>query len=114
MASILLRERVALRKLIWVGPLTIVATTIVNLIIRTIAVASFGVAETFQSLQAGSVIGSSIVFVLLALLALWLVNRFTKLETRMPPCFNRGMKGLPGQGCINGPAVLYSALERLY
>jgi hypothetical protein len=39
---------------------------------------------------------------------------FTKLETRMPPWFpqrghgNRGMKGLPGQSCIDGHAVLYS------
>src|SRR5215468_7008907 len=78
MAFTLVRDRVSARKLIWVGPLTIVATTIVNLIIRTIAVASFGVAETFQYLQAGSVIGSSLVFVLLALLALWLVTRLTR------------------------------------
>ena len=78
MASTLIRERVALRKLIWVVPLTIVATAIVNLIIRTIAVASFGVAESFQYLQAGSVIGTSLVFVLLALLAFWLVSRFAR------------------------------------
>ncbi len=32
MASTLLREQVALRKLIWVGPLTIVSTVIANLI----------------------------------------------------------------------------------
>lgn len=32
MASTLLREHVALRKLIWVGPLTIVSTAIANLI----------------------------------------------------------------------------------
>jgi hypothetical protein len=37
MASTPLREHVAQRKLIWVGPLTIVSTVIVNLIIRTIA-----------------------------------------------------------------------------
>src|SRR5690242_4131635 len=78
MASTLVRDRVSARKLIWVGPLTIVATAIVNLLIRTVAVASFGVAESFQYLQAGSVIGSSVVFVLLALLALWLVNRLTR------------------------------------
>ena len=78
MASTLLREQVALRKLIWVGPLTIVSTVIVNLIIRSIAVSSFGVPETFQYVEAPYVIGSTIVFVLMALLAFVLVNRFAR------------------------------------
>ena len=78
MASTLLREHVALRKLIWVGPLTIVSTVIVNLIIRSIAVSSFGVPETFQYVQAPYVIGSTIVFVLVALLVFVLVNRFAR------------------------------------
>ena len=78
MASTLLREQVALRKLIWVGPLTIVSTVIVNLIIRSIAVSSFGVPETFQYVEAPYVIGSTIVFVLVALLAFVLVNRFAR------------------------------------
>ena len=78
MASTLLREQVALRKLIWVGPLTIVSTVIVNLIIRSIAVSSFGVPETFQYVQAPYVIGSTIVFVLVALLSFVLVNRFAR------------------------------------
>ena len=78
MASTLLREQVALRKLIWVGPLTIVSTVIANLIIRSIAVSSFGVPETFQYVQAPYVIGSTIVFVLVALLSFVLVNRFAR------------------------------------
>jgi Family of unknown function (DUF6069) len=78
MASTLLREQVALRKLIWVGPLTIVSTVIANLIIRSIAVSSFGVPETFQYVQAPYVIGSTIVFVLVALLVFVLVNRFAR------------------------------------
>ena len=78
MASTLLREQVALRKLIWVGPLTIVSTVIANLIIRSIAVSSFGVPETFQYVEAPYVIGSTIVFVLVALLAFVLVNRFAR------------------------------------
>jgi Family of unknown function (DUF6069) len=78
MASTLLREHVALRKLIWVGPLTIVSTAIANLIIRTIAVSFFGVPETFQYVQAPYVIGSTIIFVLMALLAFVLVNRFAR------------------------------------
>ena len=82
MASTLSREHVALRKLIWVGPLTIVSTAIVNLIIRTIAVSIIGVPETFQDLQAPSVIGSTIVFLLVALLAFVLVNRFARRPIR--------------------------------
>ena len=78
MAYTLPREQVALRKLIWVGPLTIVSTVIVNLIIRSIAVSSFGVPETFQYVEAPYVIGSTIVFVLVALLVFVLVNRFAR------------------------------------
>lgn len=78
MTSTLLHEHIALRKLIWVGPLTIVAATIANLIIRTIAVSIFGVPATFQYLQAPYVIGSTIIFLLLALLAFVLVNRFAR------------------------------------
>ena len=82
MESTLLREHVAQRKLIWVGPLTIVSTIIVNLILRAIAVSIFGVPETFQYLQAPYVIGSTIVFMLLALLAFVLVNRFARQPIR--------------------------------
>jgi ABC-type lipopolysaccharide export system ATPase subunit len=82
MASTLLREHVALRKLLLVGPLTIVSTVIVNLIIRFIAVSIFGVPETFQYLQAAYVIGSTIVFLLVALLAFVLVNRFARRPIR--------------------------------
>ncbi len=74
----LLREHVAVRKLIWVGPLTIVAAVIVNLIIRTIAVSIRGVPATFQYLQESYVIGGTIIFLLLALLAFVLVNRFAQ------------------------------------
>jgi hypothetical protein len=78
MASTQLREHVALHKLVWVGPLTLVSTIFVNLIIRSIAVSIFGVSETFQYLQGSYVIGSTIVFVLLALLVFMLVNRFAR------------------------------------
>lgn len=78
MTSTLLREHIALHKLIWVGPLTIVLAAIVNLIIRAIAIAIFGIPETFQYLQAPAIIGSTIVFLLVALLVFMLVNRFAR------------------------------------
>ena len=73
-----LRQRFALRKLVWVGPLTIVVAVLVNLMIRSIAVAFFGVPSGFTYLQAPFVIGSTIVFLLLALLAFVLVGRFAR------------------------------------
>jgi Family of unknown function (DUF6069) len=82
MTSTLLREHMALRRLIWVGPLTLVSTVIANLIIRTSAISLFGVPETFQYLQVAYVIGSSIFFLLLALLAFVLVSRFAQRPIR--------------------------------
>jgi hypothetical protein len=72
------RKGVALRKLVWVGPLTIVIAALVNLVIRTIAVAFFGVPDGFVYLQAPFVIGSTVVFLVLALVAFILVGRFTR------------------------------------
>jgi hypothetical protein len=82
MATLQLREHVALHKLLWVGPLTLVTTIIANLIIRTISVAIFGIPETFQYLQASYIIGSTTFFVLLALLAFVMVNRFARHPIR--------------------------------
>ncbi len=82
MESTFPHEHVVLRKLVWVGPLTIVSTIIVNLIIRFIAVSLFGVPETFQYLQAPPIVGSTIVFLLVALLAFVLVSRFAQHPIR--------------------------------
>ncbi len=78
MASLLLHEQVSLRKLLWVGPLTIVFTCIVNLILRSIAASIFGIPATFQALQAPTIIGSTLIFLLMALLAFVLVSRFAQ------------------------------------
>ncbi len=72
------RQRVALHKLVWVGSLTIVVAALVNLVIRSAAVAFFGVPSGFTYLQAPFVIGSTLVFLLLALLAFVLVGRFAR------------------------------------
>jgi hypothetical protein len=69
---------VALHKLVWVGPLTIGIAALVNLGIRTLAVAFFGVPAGFTYLQAPFVIGSTVVFLLLALVAFILVGRFAR------------------------------------
>ena len=76
------REGVALRKLVWVGPLTVVVAVLVNLVIRSIAVAFFGVPAGFTYLQAPFVIGSTVVFLVLALVAFILVSRFARHPVR--------------------------------
>ena len=77
------RKGFALGKLVWVGPLTIVVAVLVNLVIRTIAVAFFGVPNGFTYLQVHFVIGSTVVFLVLALVAFILVSRFTRLPVRI-------------------------------
>ena len=76
------QERFAIRKLVWVGPLTIIVAALINLVIRTIAVAFFGVPDGFTNLQAPIVIGSTVVFLLLALVAFVLVGRFARRPVR--------------------------------
>src|SRR5437667_12193236 len=76
------RKGVALRKLVWVGPLTIIVAVLINLAIRTIAVTFFGVPDGFTYLQAPFVIGSTVVFLLLALVAFILVGRFAHRPVR--------------------------------
>lgn len=82
MTSTISREQLAPRKLFWVGPLTIIIAAIANLVVRTIAVAFFGVPETFQYLQAPYIIGSTIIFLLVALLVFMLVSRFAQRPIR--------------------------------
>ena len=77
------RPAVALHKLVWVGPLTIGIATLVNLAIRSsVAVAFFGVPAGFTYLQAPFVIGSTVVFLVLALLAFILVGHFARRPVR--------------------------------
>lgn len=72
------KSAVELRKLIWVGPLAIVSAVLLNLVIRTLAVAFFGVPDGFMYLQAPFIIGSTVVFLVLALVAFILVGRFAR------------------------------------
>jgi hypothetical protein len=77
------REGVAARKLMWVGPLTIVVVALANLVVRTLAASFFGVASSFVYLQAPVIIGSTVGFLLLALLAFVLVGRVSRQPVRI-------------------------------
>ena len=76
------KVRFATRKLVWVGPLTIVVVALVNLVVRLLAVSFFGVASSFVYLQVPIVIGSTVVFLVLALLAFVLVGRVSSHPVR--------------------------------
>ncbi|MBA2288677.1 MAG: hypothetical protein H0W02_24640 [Ktedonobacteraceae bacterium] len=82
MTSTITHEYIALRKLLWIGPLAIVSAIIANLIVRAIAVAFLGVPATFQYFQPAYIIGSTIIYLLLALIAFALVSRFARRPLR--------------------------------
>lgn len=76
------QERVAIRKLVWVGPLTIVLAVLVNLVVRSFAVSFFGVSSSFPYLQAPVIIITTVIFLVLALLVLVLVGRVSNHPVR--------------------------------
>src|SRR2546428_12258281 len=69
------KVRFAIRKLVWVGPVTIVVVALVNFVEPLLAVSFFGVASSFVYLQSPFVIGSTVVFLALALLAFVMICR---------------------------------------
>jgi hypothetical protein len=72
------QEGFALRKLLWVGPLTIVAAAAVNMALRAVAVNFLGVSDGFLYFQPSYVIGGTVIYLLLALLAFVLVGRLAR------------------------------------
>lgn len=76
------QERVAIRKLVWVGPLTIVFAVLVNLVVRSFAVSFFGVSSSFPYLQASVISITTVVFLVLALLVFVLVGRMSNHPVR--------------------------------
>ncbi|HCI82948.1 MAG TPA: hypothetical protein DHW02_25025 [Ktedonobacter sp.] len=82
MASIRTHEHMTSYKSWWIGPLTILVAVLANSLIRTIAVAFFGVSAAFHYLQIPYVIGSTIIFLLLAWLAFVIVCRFAQQPIR--------------------------------
>ena len=76
------RERVATRKLMWVGPLMIVVVALVNLVVRSFAVSFFGVSSSFPYVQVTVIIITTVVFLVLALLVFVLVDRVSSHPVR--------------------------------
>ena len=82
MASIRTHEHMTLYKPWWIGPLAIIVAVLANNMIRTLAVAFFGVPAAFHYLQIPYVTGSTIMFLLLAWLAFVIVCRFAQRPIR--------------------------------
>lgn len=76
------QERVAIRKLVWVGPLIIVLAVVVNLLVRAFAVSLFGVSAGFPYLQVPVISITTVVFLVLALLIFVLVGRVSNHPVR--------------------------------
>jgi hypothetical protein len=76
------QERVVTRTLVWVGPLTIMLALVANLVVRSCAVSFFGVSASFPYLQAPVIMITTVVFLVLALLAFVLVDRVSSHPVR--------------------------------
>lgn len=76
------KPQVAFGKLFWVGPLSISVTVLADLLVRTVAVAFFGVPDSFVYLHAPFLIGSIAFFGVLATLTFALVARFARRPVR--------------------------------
>jgi hypothetical protein len=77
-----LYERVAVGRLIWVGPLTITLAVAVNLIVRSLAVTFFGVSASFPYLQVPVIVITTLVFLVVALLVFVLIGRVSEHPVR--------------------------------
>ena len=75
-------ERVSFRRLLWVGPFAIVAAVVVNVVIRSVSVASFGLAD-FPPLALGPTILFTVFGVLGAVVVFALVARFARRPIRL-------------------------------
>lgn len=71
-------ERVSLARLLWVGPLTIVAAVVANVAFVAAANPLFGVAPDFPALAKEAVAAFTAVGVLLAVVVFALVARFAQ------------------------------------
>ena len=78
MTTTQLREHIALHRLVWVVPLTLVYTVIVNLIIVPSQSRSLGFLRHSKTCRLRMSFGSTIIFVLLAMLVFVLVDRYAK------------------------------------
>lgn len=76
------QQQLSLSTLFWVGPLTILAGISANIIVRIIAVTLFSISDSFQPFQLPTIIVSTVVYLLLAIGAFFLVSRVSERPVR--------------------------------
>ena len=76
-------ERVSGRRLLWVGPLAIVAAVIANQIVRFLAVSLFDISPEFMPLQVGPPLVFTIMGVLGAVIVYAAIGRFSRRPIRL-------------------------------
>ncbi len=76
-------ERVAVSRLWWLGPLAAASSALATVMVRTIAVASFGIPATIEALAPLRVAGASVVGVLAGTLVLAALGRWTRHPLRL-------------------------------
>lgn len=71
-------ERVSGRRLLWVGPLTIIAAVVANQIVHFLAIALFNISPEFPPLQPGPPIAFTIMGVLGAVIVFAIIGRLSR------------------------------------
>jgi Family of unknown function (DUF6069) len=76
-------ERVSGRRLLWIGPLAIVAAVVANQIIRILAVSLFNISPEFPPLQPGPPLMFTVMGVLGAVIVFAIVGRLSRRPIRL-------------------------------
>jgi hypothetical protein len=76
-------KQISFGRLLWVGPLAVLAAVIANVFVSITAVALLGISPEFDPLHVGPVIGFTVVGVLGAVIVFALVARFSRRPVRL-------------------------------
>ncbi len=76
-------KRISFRRLLWVGPLAVLASVIANVLVSITTVALVGISPEFEPVHLRPVIGFTVVGVLGAVLVFALVARFSRRPVRL-------------------------------
>src|SRR5918998_6224770 len=76
-------KRISFGRLLWVGPLAVLASVIANVLVSITAVALVGISPEFEPLHLRPVIGFTAVGVLGAVIVFALVARFSRRPVRL-------------------------------
>jgi len=76
-------KRISFRRLLWVGPLAVLASVIANVLVSITTVALVGISPEFEPVHLRPVIGFTVVGVLGAVLVFALVAHFSRRPVRL-------------------------------